>query len=365
MLNNTVKCTSFMTPKYTPKQREDMMYAGEKADRAPVAQINGIVSSQWNGHQWKEPREDPKLAAKLISTFNREAGCDVFITLNMETNAPFMDYGMKLKFVDNNYSNVMSCYYEDIEDVEKKPNIDMSSRKTAPNAWKYLVDFCAEAEKYERENYAPEDRHYTYGFNWGIMTCAGHLRGCENFMMDTMLEPELAHKTIANAAELVEGVLAACMSCGNENVWVADPTSSGTMVSGEIYADYVLKPWSKLVKKLHSDGAKVVYHVCGETVPVIEPISQSGIDMFSFDFASPIPDIHAVVGDKFVLAGNLNPMTVIWEGTPESVNARIKDIFENELDGARYCICTGCETPRDTPIQNLQAMKQASEMYSQ
>ena len=136
------------------------------------------------------------------------------------------------------------------------------------------------------------------------------------------------------------------------------------MVSGEIYADFVLKPWSNLVKKLHSDGAKVVYHVCGETVPVIEPISQSGIDMFSFDFASPIPDIHAVVGDKFVLAGNLNPMTLIWEGTPEAVNARIKDIFENELDGARYCICTGCETPRDTPIQNLQAMKQASEMYS-
>ena len=350
--------------KYTPKQREDMMYAGEKAERAPVAQINGIVSSQWNGYEWKTPREDPKLAAKLISTFNREAGCDVFITLNMETNAPFMDYGMKLKFVDNNYSNVMSCYYQEPEDIEKLPNVDMSSRKTAPNAWKYLIDFCAEAANYEKNNYSEEDRHYTYAFNWGIMTCAGHLRGCEAFMMDTLLEPELAHKAIANSAELVNGVLDACLECANDHIWIADPTSSGTMISADIYDEFVRKPQTELVNKYHARGSKIVYHVCGESEPVIEPIGKTGIDMFSFDYLTSIPAIAKAADKKFVLAGNFDPMNIIWSGTPEYVIDRGKEIFEKEIGDARYCLCTGCETPRDTPIQNLQAMLKVSEMYA-
>ena len=68
------------------------------------------------------------------------------------------------------------------------------------------------------------------------------------------------------------------------------------------------------------------------------------------------------LNNEVVIVGNLNHMDVIWQGTPESVIEHAKDCIA-KADGCRFYLATGCETPRDTPIENLQAMKTAVEKY--
>ena len=63
-----------------------------------------------------------------------------------------------------------------------------------------------------------------------------------------------------------------------------------------------------------------------------------------------------------MIAGNLNPMDVVWQGTPELVIETAKKCIQ-DADGCRFYLATGCETPRDTPLANLQAMKTAVETY--
>jgi uroporphyrinogen-III decarboxylase len=55
-----------------------------------------------------------------------------------------------------------------------------------------------------------------------------------------------------------------------------------------------------------------------------------------------------------VLLGNLNPVTVMRNGTPSEVVAAIAKCHREA--GPRFIVGAGCEIPRQTPIENLQAL---------
>ncbi len=92
-------------------------------------------------------------------------------------------------------------------------------------------------------------------------------------------------------------------------------------------------------------------------------MSEIGAALFSFDYMNKATDLRDIFGDKAVLAGNLDPMNVVWMGTPESVISASKKCIE-DMDGSRFILATGCETPRDAPLENLQAMLTATKKYS-
>jgi uroporphyrinogen-III decarboxylase len=54
------------------------------------------------------------------------------------------------------------------------------------------------------------------------------------------------------------------------------------------------------------------------------------------------------------LLGNIHPVTVLRNGTPESVTAAIAECHRQA--GARYIVGAGCEVPRDTPAANVLAL---------
>ena len=60
------------------------------------------------------------------------------------------------------------------------------------------------------------------------------------------------------------------------------------------------------------------------------------------------------MGPKQVLLGNLNPVTVLRDGTPEFVTAAIMECHRQA--GSRFIVGAGCEVPRDTPPENLRAL---------
>ena len=59
-------------------------------------------------------------------------------------------------------------------------------------------------------------------------------------------------------------------------------------------------------------------------------------------------------GRQQVLAGNLDPVRDLHNGTPESIHAALAECHRQA--GARYIVAAGCEVPRDTPPANIRAM---------
>ena len=60
-------------------------------------------------------------------------------------------------------------------------------------------------------------------------------------------------------------------------------------------------------------------------------------------------------GPGQVLAGNIDPVAVLRNGTPEGVTAAIAAC--HRAAGPRYIIAAGCEIPRATPEANVMALR--------
>jgi uroporphyrinogen-III decarboxylase len=102
-------------------------------------------------------------------------------------------------------------------------------------------------------------------------------------------------------------------------------------------------------------GIKVRLHICGNIRRILSGVGRLGCEIVDLDFMVPVAEARAAMGPAQVLAGNLNPVAVLRNGTPESITAAIAECHRQA--GGPYIVAAGCEVPRDTPPQNLRALR--------
>ena len=62
------------------------------------------------------------------------------------------------------------------------------------------------------------------------------------------------------------------------------------------------------------------------------------------------------------LAGNINPVTDVRDGTPRHVVEALSACLRDAAGGP-YAVAAGCEIPRDTPDENLRAMAEFAQAH--
>jgi uroporphyrinogen-III decarboxylase len=108
------------------------------------------------------------------------------------------------------------------------------------------------------------------------------------------------------------------------------------------------------VDGIHAAGGKVRLHICGSIRRILERAAKLGCEMVDIDYPVPMLEARARMGPAQVLAGNLNPVKVVRNGTPESITAALDECWR--AAGPKYIVGAGCEIVRDTPDANLEAM---------
>ena len=83
-------------------------------------------------------------------------------------------------------------------------------------------------------------------------------------------------------------------------------------------------------------------------------VGSLGCDMVDVDSMVPLDQARREVGPAAVLAGNLDPVKTLRNGTPEGITAAIAECHRQA--GPRYIVAAGCEVPRDTPEANVLAL---------
>jgi uroporphyrinogen decarboxylase len=340
----------------TNRERLDAIVNGELPDRVLVHDVACITVAKAMGYEWKDARYDAKLSAKLTNEFNKLTGSD-FEFAPLETPAMFMDLGVEVSQPDDNYGNVLSIYFSEPEDIDTKELYDPYNPNESKMMRKGIVDKIME---YRKVN---DTGALTSGWSWGIITTAGFLRGVETLLMDTMLEPELAHKAIKKASALVDGIMRVG-SEGGDYIWVPDPTASGTVINIDTFKEFDLPYTKEVVSGWKKDlGLPVIYHVCGDTIPIMDAIPETGVDVLSADHAIDLAEARAILGDRLCLMGNVHPIDILWNGTPESVRDASMECIAKAGTEGRFILSGGCEVPRDTPISNIKVMADTAKAY--
>lgn len=343
--------------KMTPKERLDAVVRGELPDRVPVHDISCITVAKSMGYVWKDVRYDAKKSAKLTIEYARQTGSDFCLGV-LETPSMFMDLpGMNISQPDDNYGNVLNSYFVEPEDIDSKVLYDPYEPKESQWLRKGIVNKIMAVREIN------DTGVLSSGWSWGPITTAGFLRGVETFLMDTVLEPELAHKVMKKSTALVDGIMR-IGSEGGDYVWLPDPTASGTVINAQTFKDFCTPYLSKTVRGWKADfKVPVILHVCGDSVPVMKELVDTGIDVLSIDHAVDIAEARSIVGEDCTLFGNLHPINVLWNGTTADVKRESLKCIEKAGLNGRFILSGGCEVTRDTAIENVRAMVDAGKSH--
>ena len=122
-----------------------------------------------------------------------------------------------------------------------------------------------------------------------------------------------------------------------------------------MYREFIWEAEKRCVREVHGMGVPVRLHICGNVTPLLDMLAGVEADLVDLDSMVSLKSAREKMGPVRCLAGNINPVAELRNGTPQSVEAALDACFRDAGEAA-YAVAAGCEAPRDTPAPNLIAM---------
>lgn len=187
------------------------------------------------------------------------------------------------------------------------------------------------------------------------------LRDINYFMVDIRTDPTLPKEILKFVVEMETEFAYAQIEAGAKFIGVGDAIAS--LGSASDYEGFNFPYLSELVDRIKKRGAFVKYHACGRTKHIWPFIKQLNIDILNLDAVIDFGEARQFFGDKFVLKGNVNPITEMMSATPETVRSASQASFEKAGRNGRFILSPGCEVPPETPYENLEALVDSALEY--
>lgn len=181
---------------------------------------------------------------------------------------------------------------------------------------------------------------------------AADLRGMDNLMLDFVDDPAFVRDLFEFVLAIEVGFAEKQVAAGADIIGIGDAAAS--LVGPRVYEEFVLPYEQRMVAAIHAMGARVRLHICGNTRRILKLMGLTGADIVDLDYHSPVAEGRAAMGPTQVLLGNVDPVRVVLDGSPEQVYAAVQACHDEA--GPRYIVGAGCEIPRDTPHENVRAM---------
>jgi MtaA/CmuA family methyltransferase len=190
------------------------------------------------------------------------------------------------------------------------------------------------------------------GWVEGPCAMAADLRGLNTLMLDFYDDPSFVEELFAFVVGMEIDFARRQIEAGADIIGVGDAAAS--LVGPKTYQRFV-QPWEcRLIAGIQSAGARVRLHICGNTRRILAEMGRTGPDIVDLDSLSPMQEARAAMGSQQVLLGNIDPVRVLRDGSPDDVRRATLGCLE--AAAPRYIAGAGCEVPRGTPADNLRAM---------
>ena len=181
---------------------------------------------------------------------------------------------------------------------------------------------------------------------------ASILRGLNEFMLDIYEDTQFIAELMEFAFELSVKYALAQVDAGAHIIGIGDAVA--TMVSKKTYEEYAFPYTRNLVAEIKKAGAKVKYHICGDSTHLLPLIKELNADLVNVDTKVDLVKAREVLGRTTAIKGNIDPVDVLLNGTEARVISESKRCMSAIPDG--FMLSPGCEGPKNTPHENFKAM---------
>lgn len=195
----------------------------------------------------------------------------------------------------------------------------------------------------------------------GPTDVAGLCRGYGTFGEDIYKRPQLVHHLMDVATETIIRYLKAQEEIGGKFHRFIIADDSIGFISKRHFVEFS-QPYIRRIFETFPYAIKIL-HCDAKTTHLLDVIVDTGMDVFNFDSNMDIAVVKEKIGNRVCLLGNIAPLTVLLEGTPEEVDAECKRIIDIAKPGGGFILTAGSGTARGTRSENIDAMIRACEKY--
>jgi len=191
------------------------------------------------------------------------------------------------------------------------------------------------------------------------------LAGTEQAIMWTFDVPEFVKHALDAILEKTLRVTAMWKGTPTDMVETGGGAGSNTVISPSLARKYCLPYDQKQNDLLHEVGVKVVYHLCGGLMHMLDLVVQSGADGLetmtprSMGGDCDLSEASRRVGSRLFFIGGFDQNAGFEHGTPEAARRLVFECFEATKDHAGYIIAPSDHFFFGDPA-NLQAFADAA-----
>jgi MtaA/CmuA family methyltransferase len=178
------------------------------------------------------------------------------------------------------------------------------------------------------------------------------LRGINNIMMDFYDEPGFVRDLFEFVIEMELNFAKFQIEAGVDVMGMGDAAAS--LIGPKVYEEFVWPYEKRLIDGVHELGATVRLHICGNTLDLLEGIGRLGCEIVDLDYMVPVLEGREKMGRSQVICGNIDPVSVLQNSTPEQIHRAIEQCHEESA--GNFIVGAGCEVTRNTPRENLRVL---------
>lgn len=180
---------------------------------------------------------------------------------------------------------------------------------------------------------------------FGPWTLGYHIFGIEEFLINTITNPDAVKRAIKTLKEVTVAFGKAQIDAGVDAICLADHATRD-LCSPDSYRKFLSGVHQELSERI---PCPIILHICGDTSDRIVYIKQTGMDCFHFDSKVPAINARELAGDKLSLMGGTSNFDIIRSGSFETIQKDVKEKIDCKID----IIGPECAVPLDAPYNNM------------
>lgn len=192
----------------------------------------------------------------------------------------------------------------------------------------------------------------------GPWTLSYHLYGVEDFLMDTIENPNKTKEFLHAFKEISIKFAAAQIEAGADLITWADH-ATGDMVGVHTYEEFLWPVHRQCMRELAINGPRrvpIVLHTCGKTLDRMHLFADAGFQAFHFDSKNDPSEALAKVNGRILLTGCVNNVDVLLNGSVSDVKSEVTKIINAGIP----LVSPECAVPCKVSNRNLRAICEAA-----
>jgi len=327
-------------------------YEGGKTERIPVTLFGaGMWSIKDCGTTFKDLSLDAEKMADMLVSMSGKLLCDIVYAGSGYNNFHASALGGGIKFREMGAPDLEGHIVSTEEDLQK---LDISRIDTDE-----VINTVKKALKETKSKIGNE--YVVTMTAWGPYTLGARFVGEETMMKATFKKPDLVHKMVDFATDLLIHLYEPIVSDGTlEVISIADPTASGDLISRKQFEKFALPYLKKFTDWAKSKNAHTLVHICGNTTDRLDLFPLTGASCISLDHKTDIAKAKELLHGKMCFGGNVDPVKIMLQGSVQDVEDACRQVIQTAGTDGGFVLMPGCDIPPTVPYENIQKFMQVA-----